>query len=81
MMENNPTAVQEPLLHTRVVVCTSTCFNTEMCLSITGVFNLLSSRANLHLSYNLRAAVIADYKIVMDIRVFNIIVGGLPGDV
>ena len=29
------------------------------------VFNLLSSRANLHLSYNLRAAVISDYKIII----------------
>ena len=42
---------------------------------IAGVFNLLSSRANL----DLRAAVIADYKIIMDI--LNIIMGGSPGDV
>ena len=39
----------------------------------TGVFNLLSSRANLHLHIILRAAVIADYKIIMDI--LNIIIG------
>ena len=38
-----------------------------------GVSNLLSSRANLHLSQVLRAAVIADYKIIMDI--LNIIIG------
>ena len=39
------------------------------CYPTTGVFNLLSSRANLHLSYSLilRAAVIADYRIIMDI--------------
>ena len=39
-----------------------------------GAFNLLSSRANLHLSYNLIlwAAVIADYKIIMDILIIII---------
>ena len=37
----------------------------EIRLIRTGVFNLLSSRANLHLSYNPRAAVIADYKIII----------------
>ena len=39
----------------------------------TGVFNLLSSRANLNLSYNPAGRVIADYKIIMDI--LNIIIG------
>ena len=42
-------------------------------LSRAGAFNLLSSRANLHLHIILRAAVIADYKIMMDI--LNIIIG------
>ena len=40
-----------------------------------GVVNLLSSRANLHHSYKLilLAAVVANYKIIMDI--LNIIIG------
>ena len=41
--------------------------------AIPGVFNLLSSRANLHLSYKPAGPVIADYKIIMDI--LNIIIG------
>ena len=55
----------------------------ETCPLMSGVFNLLSSRANYIFHIILRAAVIADYRIIMNM--LNIIhhrgMGGSPGDV